>query len=519
MATAKQLFTAAYNGDLVTVKRLVEHAVDPNIRAKSMIGLGRTPLALCAAIVAGHTTVVQYLLQLPEIDVNTKDDDGNTPLHFAIHVKQAAMIELLVKHPRCNSINTKGADGVTPLMGAVYNSDVYSVWILLHTLGVDTDTRDNDGTSLMQLAEIKGHTTIVTMLKNHQKKKETRIDLPQRMEDTRNIEDLLESIEGGKKANEGKKKRKKKKKSSQRTQQQQPTTVEQENMEEDDKKEKVEEETEDKVVHEEDAFDQERDAEEDMNAEQKQEIVRFQIEETKLEDEVRVGEEEVAVHQTKVGEIISTKSKEMRIILVTIDERKDAKQKDAKKITEIDTMVTELEKRIKTLKVEKEELKQNIEHEDKQLKKHVKKKERLETYLDTTTKKVMTEGKRLETKVQSVRDQLAETRKRKEQVVRAAPPPSSQLPFLEFISGQIQEKEKELECPVFLETADTPIFSCLKHQHLVCQHCRPRLKECPECREQYAEVTRHRYAEKTVEQLKTLIVQRSNLLVGNNISQ
>merc|ERR1719427_319362 len=73
--------------------------------------------------------------------------------------------------------------------------------------------------------------------------------------------------------------------------------------------------------------------------------------------------------------------------------------------------------------------------------------------------------------------------------------------LLEFIDNQIIEKEKELECPVCLEVAFSPIFMC-SEQHLICLTCRPKLSNCPECRVGYGEKTRrHRYAEKTAEEL------------------
>ena len=66
----------------------------------------------------------------------------------------------------------------------------------------------------------------------------------------------------------------------------------------------------------------------------------------------------------------------------------------------------------------------------------------------------------------------------------------------------IKEKESDLECPVCLETADIPIYCCIR-QHLICSSCRTDIKECPVCRVIYRRnPVRHRYAEKTVEELK-----------------
>ena len=74
----------------------------------------------------------------------------------------------------------------------------------------------------------------------------------------------------------------------------------------------------------------------------------------------------------------------------------------------------------------------------------------------------------------------------------------------DFFQRSIQEKESELECPVCLETAGGEIFSCVE-QHLVCSQCRPRVVECPQCRQLYPPTPiRHRYAEKMVGDLERL---------------
>ena len=55
--------------------------------------------------------------------------------------------------------------------------------------------------------------------------------------------------------------------------------------------------------------------------------------------------------------------------------------------------------------------------------------------------------------------------------------------LITFLTKSIEEKEALLECPVCLQTASSPIFSCGQQMHLVCSSCHPRLTTCPECRE------------------------------------
>jgi chromosome segregation ATPase len=87
---------------------------------------------------------------------------------------------------------------------------------------------------------------------------------------------------------------------------------------------------------------------------------------------------------------------------------------------------------------------------------------------------------------------------------------NSQL--LEFVSKSIEEKEKELECPVCFETAEPPIYMCVEC-HLVCGICLPRFARCPICRLVYEKPPRrHRFAEKQAEELAKLILERKKIL-------
>ena len=80
----------------------------------------------------------------------------------------------------------------------------------------------------------------------------------------------------------------------------------------------------------------------------------------------------------------------------------------------------------------------------------------------------------------------------------------------------IREKESDLECPVCLETAGGEIFSCVE-QHLVCSQCRPRVVECPQCRQPYPPTPlRHRYAEKMVGELERLREELGRIVVELN---
>jgi len=78
-------------------------------------------------------------------------------------------------------------------------------------------------------------------------------------------------------------------------------------------------------------------------------------------------------------------------------------------------------------------------------------------------------------------------------------------PFLNFIKETVRTKSLDLECPVCLEEASSPIYSCPARGHVLCSSCRPTVTSCPECREWLGtEWIRHRFAERSAEELMSL---------------
>ena len=80
----------------------------------------------------------------------------------------------------------------------------------------------------------------------------------------------------------------------------------------------------------------------------------------------------------------------------------------------------------------------------------------------------------------------------------------------------IEKKEEDLTCPVCLEVAKTPIYTC-PDSHIICSACAtiPELKKCPECREDLpTPLKRHRFAEKIAEELEELL-QATDELAGS----
>jgi len=102
----------------------------------------------------------------------------------------------------------------------------------------------------------------------------------------------------------------------------------------------------------------------------------------------------------------------------------------------------------------------------------------------------------VQAKIQAARDKQAAVRGREE---------------LQLLNSQIGRLETNLECPICLETAATPIYQCAEG-HLVCASCEVRVGQCAVCRQtSQGKSIRNRYAEKDSEELIRLRGERSKL--------
>eukprot|EP00092_Neocalanus_flemingeri_P072994 GFUD01089959.1.p2 GENE.GFUD01089959.1~~GFUD01089959.1.p2 ORF type:complete len:116 (+),score=33.95 GFUD01089959.1:158-505(+) len=83
------------------------------------------------------------------------------------------------------------------------------------------------------------------------------------------------------------------------------------------------------------------------------------------------------------------------------------------------------------------------------------------------------------------------------------------------LAKEIEEEERDVECPVCFELCSKPIFMCdLSHQ--ICKQCRPKMKVCPQCREPYKKhKIRHKAKEMKSDQLQLLYKDMEQLLKTN----
>ena len=238
-----------------------------------------------------------------------------------------------------------------------------------------------------------------------------------------------------------------------------------------------------------------------------QNISRVNLEKAKheLEDEIAEKRLHFDAHEEKKNAIIGTKSGEIDEIVILIENSQVEKNIKLNEVDKLDKELSDLEMKISELKLRKDELLEESINDDKTIQNFKDIKHKLEVKFEKELEVSKEKGNIMKDEILYLESKLQKTEEKIKNFPNYEKPICEpNIEFLKFIDDQISEKEKELECPVCLEVACSPIFMC-SDQHLICSTCRPKLSNCPECRGRYrGKNKRHRYAEKTAEELKRL---------------
>ncbi|MFN2444395.1 MAG: ankyrin repeat domain-containing protein [Vicinamibacterales bacterium] len=156
MASESALADAAMNGDLITVRTLLERKADVNAPQ----GDGST--ALHWAAYSGHAEMVQMLLA-SGADVKAKTRlAGLTPLMMAARNGHADVIKLLLDAK--DDVAATNANGTTPLMLAAASGKADAVKLLLDR-GADVNAKDaTNGQTALMFAAAQGRLDAIRVL-------------------------------------------------------------------------------------------------------------------------------------------------------------------------------------------------------------------------------------------------------------------------------------------------------------------------------------------------------------------
>jgi hypothetical protein len=120
---------------------------------------GRTQLHFCAR--NGLTTSVKRLLSIRNINVNVKDVNGETPLHYAAANSHVEIARLLLQNGA--DVNAKDRWDRTPLHIAAFRGHVDILHLLVEN-GADLEAQDNEGWRALHSAALFGHLPFIQEL-------------------------------------------------------------------------------------------------------------------------------------------------------------------------------------------------------------------------------------------------------------------------------------------------------------------------------------------------------------------
>ena len=162
----EMLLDGAKTGNTTLVGNLLKCS---EIDVNTVNSQGFTPLHLASD--EGHIDVVAILLGNPVIDINMGDfsDTGWTPLHIACQEGHTEVVKLLLRNSKID-VNIGDSDGWTALYSATYEEYPDIVKLLVEHPHTDVNTKDySDGYNALTWAAWNGNVDILEGLLSHPK--------------------------------------------------------------------------------------------------------------------------------------------------------------------------------------------------------------------------------------------------------------------------------------------------------------------------------------------------------------
>ena len=151
------LHMASLEGSLDVVKVLVRVGAGVCVTDSTQ----QTCLMLAAHKYGGHPETVRYLVGLPEVELNQRDSENKTALHWAANKHHTDVVQVLIDAGA--DIDTKDNEGHSPLHYACNDGELDIAKILVEA-GAGVHATDDNGDTCLILAAYYGHTETVSYL-------------------------------------------------------------------------------------------------------------------------------------------------------------------------------------------------------------------------------------------------------------------------------------------------------------------------------------------------------------------
>ena len=137
---------AAYKGNIDIIIELIKLGIDYNVKNYSGLNV------MHMAAQGDCPNVLIFFKDKYKMDVNEKDETGNTPLHWACYMSSESAITFILSWINEEEVNIQNKSGKTPLHIALYSDRINIIKKLINK-GIDLYIKDNEGKTVFDIAK------------------------------------------------------------------------------------------------------------------------------------------------------------------------------------------------------------------------------------------------------------------------------------------------------------------------------------------------------------------------------